>query len=184
MLTNIEIQNFWKEVLSLPYQSNTQDNPLHENQVKELLVKYGVLFIHQPNGSQRAPDFKVFFNNKSIVDIECKSSKQVYPTYNGGLPKEDTIYIFTSSKYNSTTIFFGKDVVNKTKRKLYSNLVQDLNSILKNYRNKEEWKTDVRGFDFYVRNMYTQSGKGKIDYFKHAERIKCEQSILNYDWGV
>lgn len=176
------MKQFWQEVLTLPYKTNSQDNPLHEQAVQELLDKYEYKYIYQPNNSQKSPDFRVILPNGKTVDIECKSSKQPYPTYNGGLLKEDVVYIFSSAKYNKTTIFFGRDVVKETKRKLYSDLVTDLNSVLLTYQMDEEWKNDDRGFDFYVRNMYVQNGKGKKDYFKHYDRKRCESNVINYDW--
>ena len=78
------MKQFWQEVLQLPYKSNSQDNPLHEQQVRELLNKHGFDYVWQPNGPQNSPDFRVTLPNGKVVDIECKSSKQTYPTYNGG----------------------------------------------------------------------------------------------------
>ena len=173
---------FWEEVLQLPYKSNSQDNPLHEKQVEELLIKHNLKYVAQPNGIQASPDFRVFLENGKTVDIECKSSKQTYPTYNGGLPKEGVIYIFSSKRYNETTVFFADDVVSKKKRQQFSNLVEELNAVLKLHQMDEEWKEDSRGFDFYIRNMYVQNGAGKKDYFKHSERQLCETNVLNHNW--
>lgn len=177
------MKKFWEEVLLLPYKTNSQDNPLHEKQVEKLLIKHGFRYIYQPNGSQASPDFRVFLNSGKTVDIECKSSKQTYPTYNGGLPKEGVVYIFSSKRYNVTTIFFADDVVSIKKRQQFSNLVEELNSVLKLYQMDEEWKKDSRGFDFYIRNMYVQNGAGKKDYFKHEERQLCESNVLNHNWS-
>lgn len=176
------MKEFWQEVLKLPYKSNSQDNPLHEQQVKELLDRFGYSYVWQPNGSQNSPDFRVTLANGRVVDIECKSSKQSYPTYNGGLPKEGVVYIFSSKKSDETTIFFADDVVSKRKRELFSNLVEDLNSVLKLHQMGEEWHEDCRGFDFYIRHMYVQSGSGKKDYFKHSQRQFCESNVLNHNW--
>lgn len=176
------MKQFWQEVLLLPYKSNSQDNPLHEKQVMELLDKFGYDYEYQPNGPQNSPDFRVKLPSGRIVDIECKSSRQTFPTYNGGLPKKGVTYIFSSAKYNETTIFFADDIVTDKKRELYSQLVEDLNAVLKTYQLDEEWQNDPRGFDFYVRNMYTQTGKGKKDYFKHPDRQHCEQNVLDFDW--
>ena len=173
---------FWEEVLQLPYKSNSQDNPLHEKQVEELLIKHNLKYVAQPNGIQASPDFRVFLENGKTVDIECKSSKQTYPTYNGGLPKEGVIYIFSSKRYNETTVFFADDVVSKKKSQQFSNLVEELNAVLKLHQMDEEWKEDSRGFDFYIRNMYVQNGAGKKDYFKHSERQLCETNVLNHNW--
>jgi hypothetical protein len=173
---------FWEEVLLLPYKSNSQDNPLHEQQVEELLIKHNLKYIAQPNGIQASPDFRVFLDSGRTVDIECKSSKQTYPTYNGGLPKEGVVYIFSSKRYNETTIFFADDVVSKKKRQQFANLVEELNVVLKRHQLNEEWQEDTRGFDFYIRNMYVQNGAGKKDYFKHSERQLCESNVLHHNW--
>ena len=114
------LNSFFREVLTLPYQSNSQDNPLHEHHVKDLLDKHNISYVYQPNGSQQSPDFRVTLPTGRVIDIECKSSNQAYPTYNGGLPKEGTVYIFSSGKYNQTTVFFADDVVSTRKRELCS----------------------------------------------------------------
>lgn len=176
------VKEFWLEVLSLPYKQNSQDNPSHEFQIKHLLDKHGYEYTYQPNGSQSSPDFRVKLPNGRIVDIECKSSKQTYPTYNGGLPKEGVVYIFSSKKYNATTIFFSEDVVSTARRELYKSLEKELDTVLKDFQKLQEWQNDHRGFDFYIRNMYIQKGKGKKDYFKHAEREQCESNVLNHNW--
>ena len=176
------MKQFWKEVLLLPYKSNSQDNPFHEQQVEDLLIKHGFRYIAQPNGTHNSPDFRVFLEDGKTVDIECKSSKQTYPTYNGGLPKEGVVYIFSSNRYNQTTIFFADDVVSTKKRQQFNNLTEELNAVLKLHQMNEEWQEDSRGFDFYIRNMYVQNGAGKKDYFKHFERQQCESNVLNHTW--
>ena len=176
------MKKFWQEVLLLPYKSNSQDNPFHEQQVEDLLIKHGFRYIAQPNGTHNSPDFRVFLEEGKTVDIECKSSKQTYPTYNGGLPKEGVVYIFSSNRYNQTTIFFADDVVSTKKRQQFNNLTEELNAVLKLHQMNEEWQEDSRGFDFYIRNMYVQNGAGKKDYFKHFERQQCESNVLNHTW--
>ena len=175
------MKHFFKEALKLPYKSNSQDNPLHEQQVEELLIKHGFDYVAQPNGIQASPDFRVTLKNGKSVDIECKSSKQTFPTYNGGLPKKGVVYIFSSKRYNETTVFFADDIVTDKKRKQLANLVEELGSVVKIYQEDPEWK-DTRGFDFYIRNMYVQTGAGKKDYFKHQDRQLCEQNVLNHNW--
>ena len=176
------MNTFFQEVLELPYKSNSQDNPLHELQVEALLKKHGLNYVAQPNGIQASPDFRVTLDNGRTVDIECKSSKQTYPTYNGGLPKKGVVYIFSSKRYNDTTIFFADDIVSDTKRDLYRGLLHRLNEVLVEYQEDEDWKADERGFDFYIRNMYVQNGAGKKDYFTHTDRKRCEENVLNHKW--
>ena len=174
------LNQFFIECLNLRYAGNSQDNPEHENQVEELLKKFNLTYEYQPNGIQNSPDFRVHYNGKKY-DIECKSSKGAYPMYNGGLPKEGVIYIFSSKKYNETTVFFADDVVSKEKREMYNNLITELNDTLKKYQQLNEWQEDPRGFDYYIRNMFVQSGgRIKTDYFTHAERGYCEDRVVNY----
>ena len=54
------LKEFFKDCLKLPYKPNSQDNPEHENQVEELLVKRNLNYIYQPNGIQQSPDFRIF----------------------------------------------------------------------------------------------------------------------------
>jgi hypothetical protein len=52
-------------------------------------------------------------------------------------------------------------------------------AFIQKYQNDPAWN-DSRGFDYYPRAMYTQSGNcDKTDYFKHTDRVKCEQNVLN-----
>ena len=97
------------------------------------------------------------------------------------MPKKGVVYIFSSKRYNETTVFFADDIVTDKKRKQLSNLVEELGSVVKIYQEDPEWK-DTRGFDFYIRNMYVQTGAGKKDYFKHQDRQLCEQNVLNHNW--
>lgn len=198
------MKKFWQEVLTLPYTENL-NNSKHENQIKSLLEKHGFTIItkkefvklyegnwdllpehygvEQPFGSQQSPDFRVKHNSK-LVDIECKSNnKSAFPVYNTGLPKPDVFYIFTCGKYNATTIYISNDVVMKRKRELYACLIDELNAILRKYQAMPEWQDDDRGFDFYIRNMFKQTGKWtRTDYFKHKDRQLCESNVLNYNW--
>ena len=67
--SEFNMKQFWKEVLLLPYKSNSQDNPLHERQVEELLIKHGFRYIAQPNGIQASPDFRVFLGAVSYTHL-------------------------------------------------------------------------------------------------------------------
>lgn len=174
---------FFQDCLTLGFATNSQDNPLHEQQVEALLIKHGIKYQAQPNGIQNSPDFRVWLSDGSTVDVECKSSKQAYPTYNGGLPKKGVVYVFSSKKYNETTVYFAEDVVSDAKRDLYSQMLEEQAAVLNKYRSMVEWNEDDRGFDFYNRAMYTQSGGAtKTDYFKHSKRNYCEQRVINHNW--
>ena len=178
-MTN-SLNQFFIDCLDLKYFGNSQDNSVHEEEVEKLLIKHNLKYEYQPNGTHQSPDFRVHYNGKTY-DVECKSSKEAYPVYNGGLPKEGVIYVFSSKKYNETTLFFAEDVVSEKKRELYKKLIADLRTTLKEYQEMPEWQDPDRGFDFYIRNMFTQSGgKDKTDYFTHSRRGFCEDRVVNY----
>ena len=202
--SKILMKQFWKEVLLLPYKSNTQDKPYHEKQVQNLLEKHGFTIItraefkkeydgdidklpvgfgiYQPNSDQQPPDFRVKYAEGRIIDIECKSSKGTFPTYNGTLPCEDTVYIFCSLSYNKTTIYFSQDVVSEEIRKWMDETIDQLNEVLTDQQKKKPFDKLNRGMDYYIRNMFTQKGPGKKDYFKHSDCQLCESNVLNYNW--
>ena len=146
------------------------------------MKKYGLNYISQPNGIQNSPDFRIWYGAPSWenhIDVECKSSKQAKPMYNGGLPKLGVFYVFSSQKYDSTTIYLADDIIADKKRELYSQYLIEQDELLQKFRNLEDWK-DVRGFDFYNRAMYTQSGGAdKTDYFQHFDRARCEHNVLD-----
>ena len=91
--------------------------------------------------------------------------------------------MFSSKKYDETTIYFAEDVVSDAKRDLYAEYLEKQSALLEEYRAMDEWKEDDRGFDFYNRAMYTQSGGAqKTDYFKPAKRNECEQKVIHFNW--
>ena len=181
---------FFEDVLKLPYKGNSQGNPEHENQVEELLIKHGLKYVAQPNGTQNSPDFHVYYKdggnsrwNSSIISLECKSAAGAKPTYNSGLPKKGVIYIFSSKKYDATTIYYADDVISDEMREVYYDLIDELAKVVKEFQNNPVVKACPRGFNFYMRAMYTQAGKWLVtDYFKHEDRERCEQNVLNTAW--
>jgi hypothetical protein len=199
-----KIKMFFESVLNMEY---TGGSDIHQYAVEDLLSKTGFRksldvvsvshkdrdialntgllhslqndeYISQPCGTQDSPDFILKYNDK-LYFIECKSSKGTKPTYNGGLPKKQYIYIFTSEKYNATTIFKGEDILSDSKRSLLEQMRLEEIALVQRYQNDPSWE-DSRGFDFYPRAMYTQSGSWhKTDYFKHSDRKMCEQNVLD-----
>ena len=176
------MKKFFEDVLKLPYKSNSQDNPKHENQVEDLLKKYGLKYKPQPNGKQNSPDFHVYWKG-IVISLECKSAAGAKPTYNSGLPKIGVIYIFSSKKYNATTIYYADDLVSEKMRGAYRELLKDLDKAVKKFQDNPIVKEDPRGFNFYMRAMYTQAGTWvSTNYFKHEGREVCEQNVLNHSW--
>jgi len=183
---------FFLGVLEMEYYPGGYQNSPHEEKIKALLRRHGFkmvegrsniqdgTFVYQPYGNNKNPDFLVQYRGKQY-SIECKTSKGATPVYNGGLPKPNYIYIFSSLKYNETTIYYGKDILSDDTRKEFSELVKDLRKVLDRYKKKiVDSDNHVRGFSFYIRNMYTQAGTAdKTDYFQHADRQKCEARVLS-----
>jgi hypothetical protein len=136
---------FFKEVLTLPFVSNAKEFNKnesiiivrgHEMLIKEKLIKHELAFKHQPNGSQKSPDFRINLDKKKFLDVEIKSSKKTYPIYDSGLPQKNTVYIFCSEEYDATTIYFGQDIITDRKRELYNELIIELKEVVSKYQNK------------------------------------------------
>ena len=106
-------KSFLEDIMKLPYKPNPQDNPQHENQIKELLIKHKIKFIEQPNGSQSFPDF---YLPDQDLNLECKSVKAYKPMWNRGLPRPDALYIISSKKLDRNSIFFGKQILPEEER--------------------------------------------------------------------
>jgi len=141
-------------------------------------------FISQPFGSQKTPDKLIKYNGR-LIAWEDKSAEGAKPVYNGGLPKQNCLYVFTSKKHNATTIFRGKDIISKEKRdcllahyEAHKKLDEQFNNQQKNQEDKFK-----RGFIFYTRAMYTQCCSHldcSNDYFLHPQREEIEKNVINW----
>lgn len=140
----------------------------HEWSIERLLVLNGFsnhlenqqcYYIHQPNGSQKPPDFRVY-DNDEYIDIECKSSKSSYkPMWNCSIPNRLTYYLFTNTKENNTLIIKGDRIVTIPLIKILNEykletkkLENRFNDLLKELSEDENpYKMSV-----YARNMFVQ----------------------------
>jgi hypothetical protein len=140
-------------------------------------------FLHQPFGSQNSPDFIVKLDNGLHICIECKSCiKTCYPVYNSGSIHEEYIYIFSSKKPNSTTVFMGRDIITKEQLSVFKEtdvLIKQI--LLEQNRKLKVLDIHKRGWDYYSRRMIgQQGGKSVTDYFEHIDREKCEKKVMDF----
>ena len=200
------LHTFFENALKMEFSSGGYQKSNHEEAIEKLLRKNGFKksalkkiskkqrdkalaggdipllkegeYIAQPTGKNDSPDFIVRYKGK-LHFIECKSSQEPHPTYNGGRPKEEYIYIFTSGKINQTTIYYGKDVLNNQVRDLYDELLRKNEENYKWFKSQLGLVDNDRGFDYYERHMYTQSGGAEFtNYFTHKDRKICEENVL------
>lgn len=140
-------------------------------------------YITQPAGSQGFPDILVKDFDGRYFAFECKSTKgSGTPMWNDSLPKPNAIYVMNSGKYNSTTLFIGRDVISSAEQKLMDEQEKAIEQIVEQYKQKLA-SMDVfnRGWLQKSRRQHFQyGGNTKTDYFKHADRSKCEQNVLNF----
>ena len=173
---NLLQQNGFKKSLLKNISKKQRDNALAGGDIP--LLREGE-YIAQPTGKNDSPDFIVRYKVK-LYFLECKSSKGLHPTYNGGRPKEGYIYIFTSRNVNKTTIYYGRDVLNNEVRDLYDEFLLKNKENYKVFKSKLALVDNSRGFDYYERHMYTQSGGAEFtNYFTHKDRKLCESNVLN-----
>ena len=198
---------FFKDAMKMEFAAGGYQHSDHENETENILQKNGFKksslkkitkkqrdkalaggdipllregeYIAQPTNKNDSPDFIVRYKGK-LYFLECKSSKGLQPTYNGGRPKERYIYIFTSRNVNKTTIYYGRDVLNNEVRDLYDEFLLKNKENYKVFKSKLSLVDNSRGFDYYERHMYTQSGGAEFtDYFTHKDRKLCETNVLN-----
>jgi hypothetical protein len=139
-------------------------------------------YISQPCGTHDNPDFLVKLAPGVVLGIESKSSDATHPQYNSGGITPNYIYIFTSSKTNSTTIYLGRDLITVEAQKL-------IDAHIAEARRRDEAlmvklaAIDVRhrGVTYYTRPMIIQSGDASYtNYFTHAEREQCEKNVFKF----
>lgn len=66
------------------------------------------LFIHQPFGSHKSPDF-VVVDRGVLLFVEAKSSKNGKPMWNSSYPQPNFIYAETSHKHGINYVYTGAD---------------------------------------------------------------------------
>tara|TARA_Y100000310_G_C20624304_1_gene785022 strand:- start:949 stop:1626 length:678 start_codon:yes stop_codon:yes gene_type:complete len=142
------------------------------------------IYISQPCSTHNSPDFIVKVGGV-LYFLECKSvsGTTTCPVYNSSYAKTGYIYIFACEKYNETTTFKGEDIVTRESSSIYDEMRKRFQQVY-----EEEFKDDLqksdsnkRGLDYYDRPMYNQRGGGEYtDYFKHPDRERCEQNVLNH----
>jgi hypothetical protein len=141
------------------------------------------LFIKQPLGSQQFPDILLKDFDGRWVALECKSTKgNSSPMWNDNLPHPTAIYIYTSEKENSTTVFMGKDIITDDIINLCNALNEEINQIAQKY------KVEFKNLDIYERGFYSTprkqhfqgGGSNKTNYFTHHMRSLCEKNVLEF----
>lgn len=191
-----------KKLFELEFKSNTFADKKHENRVRKTIESFGIkntkdssiikilkdkkninkivselvdvlVYIEQPFGSQKSPDFIVCFWGL-IIWIECKSGKKKI-TWNTGYPRENVLYVFSSKKTNNTTVFLGSlcEIYNKNKNfeKKYDEFDEEIKELSKK---KFESLFESEKFSFYSRRMLVD----KTDYSDQKLRFSLFEKTL------
>jgi hypothetical protein len=149
---------FVKDVVKMPYESNSQDNPAHEKRVEQLLIKHNIKYVYQPKGTHRFPDFDLPDLN---LNLECKSvNKGIKPVWNRGLPRPGSLYIISSKKLGRTTIFFGEDVLPEETYDRLMAVDQKYKTIINEVNDKHD-----DGWINYPRLAFDNRGKNAPNYW-------------------
>ena len=101
--------------------------------------------------------------------LELKSSKEEKITWNGGYPKDNFIYLFSTGKYDSQTVFMGSDswsAANKSSlmfiSEIFKQIVNKLNSVI------EEGGNDIQILASMVAMVasYMLNAKGRLGMWR------------------
>ena len=190
-----KLVNTLQKVIKSKHQSNTSKG--HEKWFEKLLINDGfskktledvqmskldvrnmvdknkstLFFIPEPLGSQNTPDFLVGDEEGNLFYIELKSSKEEKITWNGGYPKDNFIYIFSTEKHDSQTIFMGSDCWNLEDRDLLLKHAETLKNLT------DSFNKSLKGNQtYYTRNMYNDNEK----YYSRDGREEYEKKVLDY----
>ena len=108
-------------------------NPDNMNKkVPELDGKF--LFVYQPFGTQKAPDFIICVDG-FILWVEAKSTTSVFQ-WNSNYPRKGMLYVFTHKKKDKTTLFVGDD-------HLYNLTSVDFATEYENYRKEVQEASNI-----------------------------------------
>jgi len=130
-----------------------------------------LFFIPEPLGSQNTPDFLVSDEEGNLFYIELKSSKEEKITWNGGYPKDNFIYLFSTEKHNSQTIFMGSDCWDTNDRKKLLKHAEILKHLTDTFNETMEGKQT-----YYTRNMFNDNEK----YYSRDGRKDYEKKVFDY----
>lgn len=100
----------------------------------------GIYYVYQPHGSQRSPDFTLFYYESGetlwSVDIDMKQSKTDNIVLNDGWFNQDTIYIlsYRAEKQDKVVVGLGQDIPSLQEKDMWEQILKkkkELNSGVK-----------------------------------------------------
>lgn len=154
------LESFRKEIKNFQTTNKSGQKNLEqpfENLIDSILSNHKLYkekkfqYLRNPNGSQRAPDFKIIIGTEKY-EIECKSSKTKKAVWNCSLPNNETIYLFHSPKFSSLIIFNGNDILDSNDRDKLLSLHKKIQDLV-----NEESDNKKGSFYYYPRAMYCQN---------------------------
>lgn len=111
-------------------------------------VSINLMIVDKPNGSQKWPDLMIV-NNGIGFPIEIKSSKTDGITWNSGLPKANSLYIYNCYGKSKTTCFLGQHAISEDEIEFLKQMAKEAKALNKKYQN---------GFwSYYVRDMFNSN---------------------------
>jgi len=142
-------------------------------------------FAYQPCGTQNKPDFLIRVSEYILLALEAKSSRGTVPMYNSGGIIPDYIYIFSSEYCNKTTLYFGRDIINKEQQNIINKLIKDQKKLeIEANKKLKELNSLSRGVGYYTPPTITQTGSSRymnyMNYINHINRDRCDESVLTY----
>lgn len=156
----------FEDLQNIPYASGKE----HEYLVKQVLDKHSISYKEQPNGGSKFPDFRVYTNNGTSFNIECKSSNTANaPMYNDTPPQKNTLYVFTSRKHG-TVLYMGDEI--NFEQHIFEQYKRELHDLAVKY-NQEYQHEVLYGFRPSVRTSIS-------NYYTHGRRDQWEQNVKQY----
>lgn len=130
------------------------------------------LFVQEPFGSQRQPDFIIIIDGW-VLWLELKRSKGKKISWNTGFPKDDVLYIFDSQKLGRIMFFGRHHSVYGGKEKEYLDITGEISKYAKK-------AFEPTGINYYNRKMLIDAG----EYKKEDLFNKLMKLVLSLNNGV
>lgn len=160
----------------------------HESIIKEILIEHGFkevnsssdltdnTFQHEPNGTQKSPDFVIKFNNR-VLELDLKSSSTGTIMWNSHLPKPNGLYIYSKivgKIIYDTTIFLGKDIIFDEQALITA--LDAMDAIVKEY-NASNPNSDIHLFN---RKMYVDKLGNILGKRNSVRRKQMESNAKSF----
>ena len=161
----------------------TAKSHFHDSDLHNPSPDYKSHYIEQPFGTQEYPDLVVLDGTRlACIEIKFSTREAVRPMWNGGLPRQNGIYLFGSRGKADLTYFRGGDLLTEEEAKSMHDFFDSMRK--HQLRFNQELAGQIYGLCVYVRKAFEQSCKynpsAKTNFFDNPARQELEKAVQEF----